>query len=72
MFEKVTNILRDKISKENLVNCFFSEIEKQLKDKIYFHQKLPCLSENIADKLKISNLFFMIFNVQINKVPRVI
>ena len=28
--------------------------------------------ESIADKLKISNLYFMIFIVQINKVPRVI
>ena len=28
--------------------------------------------ENIADKLKISNLYFMIFIVPINKVPRVI
>ena len=28
--------------------------------------------KNIADKLKISNLYFMVFIVQINKIPRVI
>ena len=27
--------------------------------------------ENIADKRKISNLYFMIFIVQINELPRV-
>ena len=74
MFEKVTNILGDKTLKEDLVYCFFSYVEYQLKDKIYFHQYLPSIQnyENIADKLKIRNLFFMIFIVQINKLPRII
>ena len=36
MFEKVTNISEDKVSKKNLVYRFFLEIEYQLKDKIYF------------------------------------
>ena len=52
MFEKVTNTLGDKISKEHLVS-----IQHYV---------------NISDKLKISNLYFLIFIVQINKVPIVI
>ena len=71
MFEKVTNILGDKISKENLVYCFFSEIEYQLKDKMYFHQYLSCQSDNIYPvslrvsqsisilSVKLTNLYFM-------------
>ena len=42
MFEKVTNILGDQISKEHLLYYFFSKIEYQLKDKIYFYQHLSC------------------------------
>ena len=68
MFEKVTNILADKISKENLLYCFFRRsIERQ-----NLFSSISILSvrhyENIPDKLKISNLCFMIFIVQINKV----
>ena len=71
MFEKVTNILGDKISKENLVYYFFSEIEYQLKDKMYFHQYLSCQSDNIYPvslrvsqsisilSVKLTNLYFM-------------
>ena len=74
IFEKVTNILGDQISKENLVYCFFGDrilIERQ---KLF--SSISILSvrhhENIAGKLKISNLYFMIFIVQINKVPKII
>ena len=45
MFEKVTNVLGDKISKENSVYFFGLEIEYQLKDKTYFHQYLSCPSD---------------------------
>ena len=58
MFEKVTNTLGDKISKGNLVYCFFRNrisIERQ-----NLFPSVSILSvrhyENIAGKLKISNL----------------
>ena len=48
-------------------------MEHQLKTKFIYISILSFRHyENIADKLKISNLYFMIFIVQINKVPKVI
>ena len=74
MFEKVTNILGDKISKGNLVYCFFGDRISIEREKLF--SSISILSvrhyKNIADKLKISNLYFMVFIVQINKIPRVI
>ena len=68
MFEKVTNILGDKISKKHLVYCF---LQKFIFINIY--PVRPTLQyENIADKLETSNLYFMIFIVQINRISRVI
>ena len=74
IFEKVTNILGDQISKENLVYCFFGDRISIERQKLF--SSISILSvrhhENIPDKLKINNLYFMIFIVQINKVPKII
>ena len=59
MFEKVTIILGDKISKENLMYCFFGGDRISIERQNLF-SSISILSvrqhENIADKLKISNL----------------
>ena len=65
MFEKITNILGDKISKVNLVYCFL-EIEYQLKEKIYFHQYQSCPSNTektllINSESVICTLSFLLF-----------
>ena len=74
MFDKTTNILGDQISKENLVYCFFGDRISIERQKLF--SSISILSvrhhENISDKLKINNLYFMIFIVQINKVPKII
>ena len=71
MFEKVTNILGNKISKDNLVHCFFFDrISIQRQNSF---SSISILSvQHVADNFKISNLYFLIFIVQINKVLRVI
>ena len=63
MFEKITNILGDKISKVNLVYCLK---EYQLKEKIYFHQYLSCPSDTektllINSESVICTLSFLLF-----------
>ena len=72
MFQRVTNVLGDKISNKNLVYCFF--LNTNLKTNLF--SLISILStrhyENIADKVKVNDLHFMIFTVQINKVLRVI
>ena len=48
-------------------------MEHQLKTKFIYISILSFRHyENIADKLKISNLYFIIFIVKLNKVARVI
>ena len=71
MFEKVSNILGDKSSKEYFVHCFFLEIEYQLKDEIHFHQYLSCPSNTMKTLLINSKSVLMIFIVEINMEPRV-
>ena len=53
MFEKVNNILEDKISKENLVYCFLEDRISMERQNLF--SSISILSvrhyENIADKL---------------------
>ena len=62
MFEKVTNISEDRVSKRNLVHCFFFgdriSIDRQNLFSLKSLMSVPQY-ENTADKHKISNLYFM-------------
>ena len=50
MFEKVTNILGDKISKENLVHCLFRR-QNNIGRQNLFHQYLSCPSDTMKTLL---------------------